>query len=192
MTIRCTGRRAAADIHVVRRGPVGFFVSEEDMSRHLAAAILIAMGCSVAPRSHAEEPAFPRFDSHVVSEAANATWRNYVLWWNDTTGKPLEETREIPPYLWTDGLRRLEPAYVYAHGVNIVVVRSCVEGNEEGIYVELSISSGPGPDDEQFTRMLIAHAPGGTVDTFRRKGSLERVAAGEKADTEQNECSSEG
>jgi hypothetical protein len=47
-------------------------------------------------------------------------------------------------------------------------------GNEEGFYVALMISSGPGRNDEQFTRMVIAQQAGGTVYTFRRRGHFER------------------
>ncbi len=67
-------------------------------------------------------------------------------------------------------LVQLKPQYVYTHGVNVVIVRSRDENGEEGIYVALGIASGPGPNDEQFLRTLIAHAPEGDVYTFRRKG----------------------
>ena len=91
-------------------------------------------------------------------------------------GTPLDPVKEIPRHLWANSLIRLNPKYVYAHGVNVVIVRSTDEIGEDGIYVALSIASSRGPDDEQFTRTFIASAPGGGVHTFRRKGRLERIA----------------
>jgi hypothetical protein len=139
-------------------------------------AALIVLECIIAKTSDAEEVAFPRFDSHVVCEGANATWRNYVQSFN-ARGKPVTVYGEIGRELWARAISELRPQYVYANGVNIVIVRSRREGTEEGIYVALAISSSPGPNDEQFTRMLIAHAPGGDLFTFRRKGCLERTPA---------------
>jgi hypothetical protein len=133
--------------------------------------------------SNAEEEVFPRFDSHVVAQGAFLTWRNYVAWWNNTEGTPLGDDRELATQLWAEGVAGLKPKYVYTHGVNIVIVRSCDDGAEEGFYVALSIASSPGPNDERFTRMLIAHHAGGTVHTFRREGHFERSKVEKQKET---------
>ena len=74
-------------------------------------------------------------------------------------------------------MRDLKPEYVYANGVNIVVVRMVHNGKERGIYVGLSIASTPGPNPEEFTKVLIAHTPHGRVYTFIRDGCLDRGLA---------------
>jgi len=125
------------------------------------------------PESVAEESAFRGFDSGSVGKGAGDTWRRYVQWWNSTKGTPLGPSAEIPRLAWATSLVRLKPKYIYAHGANVVIVRSRDANGEEGIYVALGIASGPGPDDEQFTRTLIAHAPEGDVSTFRRRGRFE-------------------
>jgi hypothetical protein len=103
---------------------------------------------------------------------------NYVA---ASKGKPVEFYGEIPAALWAPAIRNLKPEYVYAHGVNIAIVRSCREGKEEGIYVALSMASSPGPNADQFTLMLIAHATGGTVSTFTRNGHFDRDVAKAKS-----------
>jgi hypothetical protein len=118
-----------------------------------------------------DEPgAFRRFDSHAVGEGAAITFMNYV---DSFQGKPVE-SGEITADSWAPAIRNLEPEYVYAHGVNIAVVRTVQSGKEHGIYIGLSIASTPGPNDEEFTRMLIAHAPCAVVFTFIRDGCLDR------------------
>jgi hypothetical protein len=150
------------------------------MKKTITFLTLCALSYTTVPCTRGEEGAFPRFDSHVVCDGAWDTWKNYVQSFN-AEGKPVDFTGEISPELWAGPIRELKPKYVYAYGVNIVVVRSRREDVEEGIYVALGIASGPGPNDEQFTRMLIAHEPGGVVHTFRRKRRFERVpVAGEK------------
>lgn len=119
-----------------------------------------------------DESAFRDFDSNAVSEGASSTWRKYVQWWNSTKGTPLESSAEIPRLVWATSLVRLDPKSIYSHGSNIVIVRSQDESGEEGIYVALGIASAHGPNDDQFIRTLIAHAPDGDVYTFRRKGSF--------------------
>lgn len=121
----------------------------------------------------AEESAFRGFDSGSVAKGAGDTWRKYVQWWNSTKGKSLQPSAEIPRLAWATPLFRLKPQYIYTHGTNVVIVRSRDGNAEEGIYVALGIASGPGPNDEQFTRTLIAHAPEGDVYTFRRRGRFE-------------------
>ena len=143
------------------------------VARHglIAAVGIVAFACTMACASEA----FPSFVSGEVVHGANLTWRNYVAWWNETQGTPLGGPVKIDASLWDDAIARLEPEYVYTHGVNIVIVRSCRDGNEEGFYVALSIASSPGPNDEQFTRMAIAPHAGGTVYTFRRQGHFEQT-----------------
>lgn len=119
-----------------------------------------------------EESVFHKFDSGAIAAAALNTWRDYVDWWNVTQGTPMLPTGEIPRAVWSAPLKKLNPKYIYANGVNLVIVRQDDEEGEEGIYVALGISSSHGPDDIQFTRILIAHASGGDVYTFRRKGHL--------------------
>jgi len=144
------------------------------MNRYLTAVgiIVLVFAMTLAGEPKAEE-VFPSFNSHDVVHGANLTWRDYVDWWNKTEKTPFRGDVELAPNLWADAIARLKPAYVYTHGVNIVIVRSCLDGNEEGFYVALGISSGPGPNDEQFTRMVIAPQAGGTVFTFRRRGHFE-------------------
>lgn len=122
-----------------------------------------------------QEAAFPSFNSGVVVQDANLTWRNYVEWWNKTQGTPLSGDSEIATNLWADAIVRLHPVYVYTHGINIVIVRSRQGEDEEGFYVALSIASSPGANDGQFSRMLIAQHAGGSVFTFKRRGHLERT-----------------
>jgi hypothetical protein len=150
------------------------------MMRYLAAAIVVAFVSAVTHAGDTDKKVFPRFDSYVVTHGASLTWRNYVGWWNATHGTPLGGDRELPANLWADGLAKLKPKYVYTHGVNVVIVRSVKDRHEEGFYVSLSISSGPGPNDKQFTRMLIAPHAAGTVYTFRRRGHFQRAAAKQK------------
>lgn len=122
-----------------------------------------------------EEVAYYKFDSRAIAAGALNTWRDYVDWWDLTQGTPLIATAEIPRVVWSAPLAKLNPKYIYANGVNLVIVRERDDDGEEGIYVALGISSGPGPDDSQFTRILIAHASGGDVYTFRRKGHFQRT-----------------
>jgi hypothetical protein len=122
-----------------------------------------------------EQEGSPSFNSAVVVRGAVVTWQNYLGWWHETRGTPLCGDIELDTSLWAEGIARLKPEYVYTHGVNIVIVRSRLGEDEEGFYVALSIASSPGPDDEQFTRMLIAQGAGGTVSTFRRRGHFERT-----------------
>jgi hypothetical protein len=119
------------------------------------------------------EPVFPKFDSEAVAKGATQTWKNYVA---SFQGKPVKFYGEIAPVLWAPAIRNLKPAYVYAHGVNIAIVRSCRNGKEEGIYVALAIASSSGPMDQQFTKMLIAHSGLGSVCTFVRDGCLTRTS----------------
>lgn len=121
----------------------------------------------------AEESAFRGFDSGSVGTGAGETWRKYVQWWNSTKGTPLPPSAEIPRLAWATPIVHLKPQYIYTHGTHVVIVRSRDENGEEGIYVALGIASGPGPDDAQFTRTLIAHAAEGDVYTFRRRGRYE-------------------
>ncbi|OJW03196.1 MAG: hypothetical protein BGO49_00015 [Planctomycetales bacterium 71-10] len=120
-----------------------------------------------------EESAFRGFDSGSVAKGAGDTWRKYVQWWNSTRGMPLPPSAEIPRLAWATLIVQLMPQYIYTHGANVVIVRSRDGDGEEGIYVALGIASGPGPDDAQFTRTLIAHAAEGDVSTFRRRGRFE-------------------
>ncbi len=119
----------------------------------LSLLLLSAVTCLGDPR---QEEVFPSFDSGVVVHSANLTWRNYVGWWNKTQGTPLKGDIELGSNLWAEGVARLNPKYVYTHGVNIVIVCSRHGEDEEGFYVALSIASEPGSKDEQFTRILIA------------------------------------
>lgn len=123
--------------------------------------------------SIAEESAFRGFDSGSVGKGAGDTWRKYVQWWNSTRGTPLPSSAEVPRLAWSTPIVQLKPQYIYTHGANVVIVRSRDGDGEEGIYVALGIASGPGPDDAQFTRTLIAHAAEGDVSTFRRRGRFE-------------------
>lgn len=125
------------------------------------------------PEGGAGESAFRGFDSGSVGKGASDTWRNYVRWWNSTSGTPLEPSAEIPRIAWAESLVRLDPKYIYTHGANVVIVRSHHENGEEGFYVALGIASGHGPNDEQFLRTLIAHGPEGDVYTFRRGGRFQ-------------------
>lgn len=136
------------------------------------------------PEGVDDESAFRGFDSDSVSEGASATWQKYVQWWNATNGTPLEPSAEIPRLAWATPVARLNPKVVYTHGSNVVIVRSIDESGEEGIYVVLGIASGPGPNDGQFIRTLIAHAPRGDVYTFRRKGSFGRPSQSVRARTD--------
>lgn len=120
-----------------------------------------------------EESVYHKFDSGAIAAGALNTWRDYVEWWNVTQGTPMLPTGEIPRAVWSAPLKKLNPKYIYANGVNLVIVRQDDEEGEEGIYVALGISSSHGPDDSQFSRILIAHASGGDVYTFRRKGHLQ-------------------
>jgi hypothetical protein len=85
------------------------------------------------------EKVFPSFNSGVVVQGAVHTWRNYLEWWNKTRGTPLRGDVELGTNLWAEGIARLKPEYVYTHGVNIVIVRSCHGEDEEGFYVALTI-----------------------------------------------------
>ncbi len=125
------------------------------------------------PERAAEESAFRGFDSGSVGKGAGDTWRKYVQWWNSTKGTPLPPSAEIPRLAWATSIVHLKPQYIYTHGANVLIVRSRDESGEEGIYVALGIASGPGPDDAQFIRTLIAHAAEGDVYTFRRRGRFE-------------------
>jgi hypothetical protein len=146
------------------------------MKKYLTAVVIVVLVCAIARAGDPkEEEVFPSFNSAVVAQAAAHTWRNYVEWWNKTRGVPLRGDVELATNLWADGIARLKPRYVYTHGVNIVIVRSRPGEDEEGFYVALSIAYSPGPNDEQFTRMLIAQHAGGTVFTFRRRGHFERT-----------------
>jgi hypothetical protein len=136
------------------------------------------------------EKVFPSFNSGVVVQGAAITWHNYVQWWNKTQGTPLRGDIELGTNLWADGIARLKPEYVYTHGVNIVIVRSSRHGeDEEGFYVVLTIASSPGPNDEQFTRMLIAPHALGNVFTFRRRGHFERTPAEKQQEVAPNKAS---
>ncbi len=132
-----------------------------------------------------EEFAYYKFDSRAIAAAALNTWREYVDWWNITQGTPLVSTAEIPRVVWSAPLAKLNPKYIYANGVNLVIVRESDEEGEEGIYVALGISSSHGPNDDQFTRILIAHASGGDVYTFRRKGHFQRKLPDEQSENVQ-------
>lgn len=147
-----------------RRDPATLSQLEQPVTSDTRKAVVMQ------PVSDRDESAFRGFDSNAVSEGAGATWRKYVEWWNSTKGTPLETSAEIPRHVWATSLVRLDPKSIYSHGSNIVIVRSQDENEEEGIYVALAIASAHGPNDEQFTRTLIAHAPVGDVYTFRRKG----------------------
>ncbi len=129
---------------------------------------------------------FPNFDAREVVDGANRTWINYVDWWNKTRRAPLGGDVELAPQLWAPAITRLAPAYVYTHGVNIVIVRSNPDGNEEGFYVSLAIASSPGANIEQFTRMVICWQPGGTVFTFQRRGHFERATVEKAAPPDPN------
>ena len=133
-----------------------------------------------APGKKKRQPPPPKFDSQVVTHGASLTWRNYVKWWNKTQGTPLGGDRELAPDLWGEGVADLKPEYVYTHGVNLVIVRSLQDGDEEGFYVALGISSGPGPNDKQFMRILIAQHAEATVYATFANGvwDLERLRKG--------------
>lgn len=118
---------------------------------------------------------FPSFDSGAVARGASRTWLNYLKWWNETWGTRLRGDIKLATNLWVDAVARLKPEYVYTHGVNIVIARTRVGGDEEGFYVALTLASGPGPNEEQFTRILIAHHAAGTVFAFRRRGHFNRT-----------------
>ncbi len=147
------------------------------------AALLFAM---VNASNAQQDEVFPSFNSKDIVWGANLTWRNYVEWWNKTQGTPLRGDTELGTNLWDAAIARLKPAYVYTHGVNIVIVRSREGEDETGFYVALGISSGPGPSDDQFTRMVIAPQAGGTVFTFRRRGHFEGPRTASLAETAQS------
>jgi len=147
--------------------------------RILLAIVPLVIVVLVSANTHAgdlqKEEVFPNFNSRAVVDGAVRTWINYVEWWNKTQGTPLSGDLELGTNLWAEGITRLKPKYVYTHGVNIVIVRSRHGEDEEGFYVALAIASSPGPNDNQFTRMLIAPHAGGNVFTFRRRGHFERT-----------------
>ncbi|MBN1358986.1 MAG: hypothetical protein JW993_00260 [Sedimentisphaerales bacterium] len=137
---------------------------------------LVVLVCATAYADDTQrEEVFPNFVSGDVVRGATRTWVNYVKWWNETRGMCLDSVTELDPSLWADAIAKLKPAYVYTHGTDIVIVRSCHDGNEEGFFVGQAIASVPGPYQPQFTCILIAHHAGGSVSAFRRRGHLERM-----------------
>ena len=48
---------------------------------------------------------------------------------------------EVPPAYWDQGVQQLQPAKVYTHRGNLVVVQSVTDGTEHGKYVDLPVSS---------------------------------------------------
>ena len=121
---------------------------------------------------------FPRFDSDTIGRGANTTWINYV---KSFDGSPVSSVEEIPENLWADEIHDLKPLYVYAHGVNIVVVTRLIDGREEGIYVSLAISSFRGPDYQEFDSIHICYGPGCQIAAFRRDGALNRFSIEEES-----------
>lgn len=158
----------------------------------LLTIVPLVLGVLISPNSHAGEvpgeEVFPAFNSRAVVQGAQRTWMNYVEWWNKTRGTPLRGDLELGTNLWAEGIASLKPQYVYTHGVNIVIVRSRHGEDEEGFYVALSIASSPGPNDQGFTRMLIAQHSAGSVFTFQRRGHFERTQTDKGKETTPNKA----
>ncbi len=81
----------------------------------------------------------------------------------------------IPSVYWADGIRTLDPACVYLHKGNVVVVQTDSDGVERGKYICIPISSYlPMTGEDGFTfrpdpRKGDTFSPGRCVFDFERK-----------------------
>ena len=119
----------------------------------------------------------PRVDGKAVASAASLT---YLRFMKSTGGRRTKPSEEIPPACWSEEMRALKPAYVYAHGENVAIVTGDHDENHEsGLYVLLSPDSPPGPNDDAFFRLPVVYAGDTNVYGFQRVGALPREVRNE-------------
>ena len=78
-----------------------------------------------------------------------------------------QQTRseEIPQKYWTDEIKKLNPVKIYLHRINVVVVQKETDNKQEGLYINIMISSYiPQSGDDGFTFTDI----GNSVYKFER------------------------
>ena len=112
--------------------------------------LLLFHGMSAGRTSKMQEE--PSLSSTLLGKAAHATYANYNR--DIQAGRGEGSGAEIPSKYWEEPIKALQPARVYLHRMNLVVVQRVRDNIEEGKYICLPISSYlpmSGDDGFEFT-----------------------------------------
>jgi hypothetical protein len=115
--------------------------------KHISLASLVVLllaVCSCQSDTGSESPSF--FPDDITGDA-------HAMY-----ARADKSSGEIPPVYWPDRIKALNPIKVYTHRVNIVVVQRANRGSEEGMYINIPVSSylpRSGDDGFTFTRTDI-------------------------------------
>jgi hypothetical protein len=80
-------------------------------------------------------------------------------------------TEGIPALYWANAIQKLKPVRVYTHRVNLVVVQRQIGQTEEGLYIQVGVSSyipRPGHEVDGF---VLSQVEPGVFKFTRQKGN---------------------
>jgi len=123
----------------------------------LFGCLFIVFGCQKKPGSG---------DAGIIPDnLAVSALQTHIRYIKAVNSGAQEPSDEISKKYWTDEIKRLNPIKVYRHGTNIVVVQKATANRQEGLYINLIISSYlPRSGDDGFTFTDI----GNSVYRFER------------------------
>jgi hypothetical protein len=111
---------------------------------YLFGSLLMIPGCQKKPESGEV--------SHIPENLSISALQTHAQYIKAVNSGEQERSEEIPKKYWTDEIKKLNPVKVYLHRINIAVVQKETDNKQEGLYINIMISSYiPQSGDDGFT-----------------------------------------